>query len=295
MDIGRKIALLISVGLVAASCGSATVTDDPDEPSLEAATVEAVDVEIRMRRDILSTNPSDERAQMGTLRIPSDLDASSPLVVLLHGAGGPTLSSLEDMAVAVADRGVPVLNASWLASIAHPQEGTADAVCAVAFAYQQAASWGADPDKIIVMGHSGGGHVGMITALAPEALPECPAASDAHVWAYIGLAGEPGAAAPGGNVYGFWKNDPDVLAAMDAYNHIGGNPDLIARFVHGTADATVKIEGTIAFSQALIDAGYDSAHIAVEGGSHFDPANPATDSGTEVLRALQELIDLSKS
>jgi acetyl esterase/lipase len=295
MDIGRKIALLISVGLIATSCGSATATDDPDEPSLEGSTVEAVDIEIRTRGDILSTDPSNERAQMGTLRIPSDLDGSSPLVVLLHGAGGPTLSSLEDMAVAVANRGVPVLNASWVASIAHPQEGSADAVCAVAFAYQQAASWGADPDKIIVMGHSGGGHVGMIAALAPEAVPECPAASDAHVWAYIGLAGDPGAAALGGNAYGFWKDDPEILAVMDANRHIGGNPDLITRFVHGTADTTVKIERTVAFSQALIDAGYDSLHIPVDGGSHSDPAIPTTDAGIEVLRVLEELIELSRS
>ena len=197
------------------------------------------------------------------------------------------------MAEAVADLGLPVVNAAWAASSAYPLGSAADAVCAVAYANQQAASWGADGDRVIVMGHSGGGHVGMLAALAPEAFPECPNASDAHVWAYIGLAGDPTTAAPGGNLYPFWKDYPEILTAMDATNHIGENPDLIARFVHGTEDGTVKIERTIAFSQALINAGYNSQHIPVEGGGHGDPANPTTDAGIAALRALQELLDLS--
>jgi acetyl esterase/lipase len=302
MDVRLKTTLLVAIGIVTASCSGATATDTPIDEALETPSTsvasptspaEAVDVGIRMRRDVRSSDASSESPQMATLRTPPGLDGSGPVVVLLHGAGGPTRQSLEAMAEAVADLGIPVLNASWAASPAHPREAAADAVCAVAYAFQQAASWGANRDRVIVMGHSGGGHVGMLAALAPEVFPECPTAADAHVWGYIGLAGDPTTAAPGGNLYPFWKDYPEVLAVMDATNHIGGNPDLIARFVHGTEDGTVKIERTIAFTQTLINAGYNSLHIPVEGGSHGDPANPTTDAGIAVLRALQELIDQS--
>jgi acetyl esterase/lipase len=307
MYIRFRIATLVAIGLIAASCSAAEGTDGVAEvatdTSLSPATeppvdgsksVDAEDVVIRMRADALTPGSTELRPQAATLRIPPNLNGSGPVVVLLHGAGR-SIHSLESMAEAAAALGAPVLNASWLASPAHPREAGADAVCAVAYAYENATSWGADPERIVVMGHSGGGHVGMLAALAPEVFPECPTASASNVWAYLGLAGDPGAATPGGNTYGFWKDDPEILAAMDAFRHIGGNPDLIARFIHGTADTTIKIERTVAFSQALIDAGYDSLHIPVDGGSHSDPANPTTDAGKEALRVLEELIALATS
>jgi acetyl esterase/lipase len=307
MHIRFRIAILVAIGLIAASCSAAegtdgvaeVATDTSSSPTTEAPIdgphgTDAKDVVIRMRTDVLTPGSTDLLPQAATLRIPPNLNGSGPVVVLLHGAGR-SLHSLESMADAAAALGVPVLNASWLASPVHPREAGADAVCAVAYAYENAASWGADPERVIAMGHSGGGHVGMLAALAPEAFPECPTASDSKVWAYLGLAGDPGAATPGGNTYGFWKDDPEILAVMDAFRHIGGNPDLIARFIHGTADTTIKIERTIAFSQALIDAGYDSLHNPVDGGSHSDPAVPTTDAGVDALRVLKELIDLSGS
>jgi len=313
MDIKLRLTLFVAIGAIAASCSGATAEDLPAEPAAtiaadpataassptppasedEASGSEVIDIEIRNRKDVRTSNVSNESPQMATLRVPPGLDGTSPVVVLLHGAGGPTLQSLEAMAEAVSDRGIPVLNASWAASIAHPRESAADAVCAVAFAYQQADVWGADKDKIIIMGHSGGGQVGSLAALAPELFPECETAADAHVWAYVGLAGDPTAAAPGGNAYPFWKDYPEILAVMDASNHIAGNPDLIARFVHGTSDGTVKLERTRAFHDALVEAGYDSRFIPVEGASHTDPSDPHTSAGSEVLRVLEELTDLS--
>ena len=194
------------------------------------------------------------------------------------------------MADAVAAMGIPVLNASWLADPKRLGESVADAVCAVAYAYQNASSWGADPDRIIVMGHSGGGQVGMLAGLAPEAFPECERASEAHVWAYIGLAGDPASAAPGGNLRRFLVGSPELLKRMDSYNYIGGNPGLIVKFVHGTSDATVPIELTGAFHDALISAGYDSELIPINGAGHADPANPTRNAG---LAALDQLAILA--
>jgi len=249
------------------------------------------DVEIRVRVAVAGAGSTDEAPQTGTLQIPTDLSDTTPAVVLLHGAGGPTRHSLAPMADAVVAMGIPVLNASWLADHKRAGESVADAVCAVAYAYKNASSWGADPDRIIVMGHSGGGQVGMLAGLAPEAFPECAMASEAHVWAYIGLAGDPASAAPGGNLRRFLVSDPELLKRMDSYNHIGGNPGLIVRFVHGTSDGTVPIELTGAFHDSLIKAGYDSELIPVNGAGHADPANPTRDAGVAALDQLAILVE----
>ncbi|MCL1595183.1 MAG: hypothetical protein M3132_12610 [Actinomycetia bacterium] len=49
------------------------------------------------------------------------------------------------MAEVIAAMGIPVLNASWLANRANARESVADAVCAVAYAYDRASSWGQTP------------------------------------------------------------------------------------------------------------------------------------------------------
>lgn len=227
--------------------------------------------------------------QRATLLIPPGLDGTAPVAVLLHGAAADR-GTLARMAEAVAETGIPVLNASWAFDVKNPAEAAADAVCAVAYANQHASSWGADPDRVIVMGHSGGGHIVMLSALAPEAFPECATASEAHVWAYIGMAGDPAAAAPGGNARRFFEHDPELLKRMDNFSHVGSNSDLIARFVHGTADFTVPIELTRGFHDTLVAAGYDSELIPVAAADHFDPANPTTDAGLETLNQLQSIL-----
>jgi hypothetical protein len=78
---------------------------------------------------------------------------------------------------------------------------------------------------------------------------------------------------------------------MDSFSHVGGNPGLIARFVHGTSDFTVPIELTRGFHDALVAAGYDSELIPVTAADHFDPARPTTDAGLESLNQLVSVLE----
>ncbi len=82
---------------------------------------------------------------------------------------------------------------------------------------------------------------------------------------------------------------------MDNYTHLGGNPDLIVRFIHSTRDPVVPLELTEAFHDAMVELDYDSVLWAIEGAGHNAPASPTLPAGEAVLDVIEELIALSGS
>jgi hypothetical protein len=76
------------------------------------------------------------------------------------------------------------------------------------------------------------------------------------------------------------ETDPELWEALNPYSHIGGNPDLQIRLIHGDdidlrwydVPPNVSIE----FHQALADAGYDVELTIVEGATHIDLTTPDT-------------------
>ena len=267
--------------MIAPTSAPATTIPVPAVPPI----LDGEDVMIRER-------PGNSGSQPATLYRPEIIAPSAPVVVMFHGFGADR-NHAAGMAQASVELGVPVLNASWLADPSRPEESATDAVCAVAFAVEHAAEWGSDPERVIVMGHSGGGHVGMLAALTPESFPDCPTASSAAVWAYIGLAADPAAAASGGNARPLWEHDTALITLMNNYTHIGGNPDLIVRFIHGETDNLVPIEQTAAFHDELVAAGYSSFLTPIPDADHSDPIIPSTDAGTAALNDLSSLIALA--
>lgn len=239
------------------SIGSSTSTTEP--------LPEPVVVEIRRRTD---TRLQVVEPQEADLYLPSSAVNPVPVVVMFHWVGSGRLE-MAPLAKRIADRGLIVLNAEWMADIGDPLPGAADAVCAVAYAYRNAPTWGGDRDRIVVVGHSGGGLVGMLAALTPERFSDlCDTASDSKVWAVVGVASAAGTTVEGSSGWRFWHDDPDELAAMDVYGFIGANPDLIVRFIHGTADIDVPIADTRALHEAMVEAGYDSQFFAIQGSGH---------------------------
>jgi dienelactone hydrolase len=280
MESGRSV-LVLTLLLLASACTSTSGTEPADSPSATfpvGVSVPSTSVALVSARDVVIRDRAGGLGQQSATVYEPHVDtSSSPTVVVLHGAGGPTREQYSDLAKAIAEMGVVVVNADWLASVSKPKESVGDAVCAVAFA-EELGHWtgeSQEDQRVIVVGHSGGGHVGMLASLAPEAFSDwCDVSSIGHtaltrVWAYVGLAGDPAAATEGGNVHRFWLDDSDVLAAMDGYSYLGGNQDLIVRFVHGSDDTTVLPERTRAFHVAMVAAGYDSKFTQIDSVNHF--------------------------
>ena len=96
-----------------------------------------------------------------------------PIVVVLHG-GGSTKSEVQGISQAIAQRGAVVFAPKYRSS--EPllpsdtiTQGPEDAACAVRFARAKAAGYGTKPTpRLILVGHSAGGAIGMTVMLAGD-------------------------------------------------------------------------------------------------------------------------------
>lgn len=70
------------------------------------------------------------------------------------------------------------------------------------------------------------------------------------------------------------QEDPEHWEAINTFTHIGGNPDLVVRLVHGrdndVAWYDVAPEVSIELHDAMTEPGYDVGLTFVEGASHVD-------------------------
>lgn len=84
---------------------------------------------------------------------PGESVESPPIVVLLHGAGLDR-TDYEAFASGLADAGAVVFNASW--DVLPPTERDAldQIACAVRYARTEGVALGADPDRVVLVGHS---------------------------------------------------------------------------------------------------------------------------------------------
>lgn len=97
----------------------------------------------------------------------------APILLVVHGGswkGGDKATSdvVQDKLAYWLPQGYVVVSVNTrVLPQARPAEQAEDLGLAVAWIHQQAARWRADPDKLVVMGHSSGGH--LVTLLAADA------------------------------------------------------------------------------------------------------------------------------
>lgn len=227
--------------------------------------------------------------------------AARPVIVLLHGgSGSKDHQMMVEMSEHLADEGLVVFNVTYLSLPASPETLLADngrglragqeaVACAVDFARQNAATYGGDPDNMMLMGQSAGGFFGLIHALSggmgdrwadfatpagPEPQIACTAAAgDGLVDGFVGFNGSYFIfdAAP-------LENDPELKALTDPKAVVDGNPALKVRFILGEQDPTQPdwhLEKVAAFADELAAAGHDAAVVRIDAGHPFSFEEPA--------------------
>lgn len=168
-----------------------------------------------------------------------------PLVVLFHGGalskGGSAYPRIAEDLVA---RGAVVASADWTdrppaalldmgesldTIVARGQQTVDELACAVDFAISQAPKYGADPNRLVLVGHSAGANVTSMLGLGPNTpFPGC-AAPDAD-WAARGLMlweGDWLAEDPAGDWDSFGEDlGTTVLETVAPWGLLTGAPDI---------------------------------------------------------------------
>ncbi len=297
----RWITSLAAVVLLLPGCGN---TDDADANTMLAATSTTVPAttttvgatattppavtapledlgpfEVITTTDASMPRPHLEEFGMVGLWWPSDerlmTNPEVPLVVLVPGGGWVSAdpTGLVPLAEALADAGAIAATITYRTAtddVFFPVPAQ-DVACAVAHATAVARSSGHDPGEVIVLGHSSGAQLGVLTALRPlDFSSDCedPAVIPDR---FIGLAGPYDVVQAqrfAVDLFGPGNTDTNAWTDGNPIDHADQQPELDVLLIHGTGDRTVPIEFTEAFAEALTDGGHATDTIYPDGIDH---------------------------
>ncbi len=209
-----------------------------------------------------------------------------PVVVFAHGLMQEK-RDFADLSEAIATQGTVVFTLDWPVysgdSVLRKKgtklrEMSESLICAVRFAHVHAGDYGGNAKQIVLVGFSAGARMGSLVALAGEALDQqwdalasesgeparqatCVAPDgSALVDGFVGIGG------PYGRFDQLRNEMPDLWSVVSQSAHVGENPELRVRLLHGKTDSTVPIAASENFSAMLSSAGYDVELLRFDSG-----------------------------
>jgi len=210
----------------------------------------------------------------------------SPTFVYFHGGGWVT-GSKDQVALEVLPylaMGLAVVNVDYRLAQAAPAPAAAeDCRCALRWVFRHAEQYGLDPARIVAGGQSAGGHLALLTAMAPAAAGLdrlCPGNEELGVAAVVNffgiadvgdvLVGEHARDFTTGWFMGVKPPERDALArTLSPINYVRPHGPAVIT-VHGDADPVVPVEHAHRLARALDAAGVPNKLIIVRGGKHGD-------------------------
>lgn len=230
--------------------------------------------------------------QVADLVLPATQGAGggpSPVVVLLHGGfwrARFTRSTMAALAVDLADRGW----ATWNVEYRRVGNGggmpeTLDDVRA-ALAALTAVAEPLDTRRIVIVGHSAGGQLGLCVSDEPavKAVVSLAGVCDLAA-AFEDAIGESATAAFMG---GGPDDRPDAYALADPIRRVPAGARVL--LVHGDADQRVPVEQSRRYAQAAAAAGDTRCElIELPGADHFDLIDPRTTAWAAIASRLEAM------
>ncbi len=237
-------------------------------------------------------------------RLPSQLDVYAPsepgpwpVVVVVHGFNSSRYDTAQ-LARTIASRGAVVFNPNVLFTV--PLTTAIERLaCAVRFARAKAPDYDGDPSEIVILGISAGAASAVVVGLAGDDFNEGCVVSDGSALP-DGVVAFEGPYEFATTAYGIAidhaslrRDNPELLEAIDPYSHIGRNPGLLVRLIHGVdVDDDwfdVRPEESIELQQALVDAGYDVELTILEGTDHRDCNIAISDAFALMVQQVMEV------
>ena len=227
---------------------------------------------------------------------PRGAAAPNPTLLYIHG-GGWTNGSKEASALnflPYLQMGWSVVNVSYrLADAAHAPAAVEDCRCALRWVYRNAEQFNFDVDRIVMTGHSAGGHLSLTTGMLPASAGldrQCPgdrrrtwttgatSTAELKVAAIINWYGitdvldllerGPGTS---GNFTEAWLGSrtdrEEVARRVSPTNYVNGDTPPVLT-VHGDADSITPYDHATRLHELLDAAGVPNELVTIEGGGH---------------------------
>jgi dipeptidyl aminopeptidase/acylaminoacyl peptidase len=216
------------------------------------------------------------------------LDEQAPTAVLLHGGywrDRYDLHLMDGLAADLSRRGWTVVNVEYrrVGADGGGWPATFDDVNAALDAVEEMSD--SDTDRLVVVGHSAGGHLALLAAASRPLLGVVALApvSDLQEASRRGLSD----CAVHGLLGGAPSELPERYRAWDPMSHLPlGCPTLV---VHGDADENVPVELSRAYCVAARSAGDDVTYVELPAGDHFVVIDPSSEVWTTVVAWMEEL------
>ncbi len=282
----------------------------PPSDSTAAATVSWSDIAALpvARADARVAYGPDSARQFGALRLPSGA-GPFPVAVVLHGGcwlNQYGLDQISQPALALAGAGV----ATWTIEyrrVGDPGGGWpgtfADVARGIDAVRTLAARYPLDTTRVVVVGHSSGGHLALWAAarspLGADAPPDAPSGPTLRVRGVVALAGITDLADYYANGSGCGASIADLLGASPAQVPVrvrAASPvarlplGVPVRLVYGTADAVVPPAQSTAFAARAAAAGDSVVLQPIARAGHYDVIYPSGVPWATVVEAVRGVI-----
>ena len=246
-----------------------------------AAWVAHVSNEFRVVSNVtyLTANNHDNRVD---LYLPRNASAPTPVLMYMHG-GGWVRGNKESNVL----RLLPYLQMGWavvnvqyrLGPVSLAPAAVEDCLCAVRWVIRNAEEYNFDVSRIVLTGHSAGGHLTLTTGMIPASAGldrQCPGTEELRVAAMINWYGitDVGDLLEGPNMkpyavewMGSLPNRLDIAHRLSPMTYVReGLPPTFT--IHGDADPAVPYQHAVRFHAALDRAGVSNEFHTVPGGGH---------------------------
>ena len=213
---------------------------------------------------------------------PNENKKPTPTLVYIHGGGwifGTKETSVLQF-LPFLEKGWRVVNVEYrMASNTLAPAAVEDTRCALRWVYRNAAQWNFDTSRIVLTGHSAGGHLSLITGMLPDKTPfdnNCYGDEKINVAAIINWFGisDVNDIIKGPNLKNYavmWmgsqKNADEIAKSVSPLTYVrSGLPPVLT--IHGDKDDVVPYSHATRLHEALEKAKVTNRLITISGGGH---------------------------
>ena len=270
--------------ILVAGCSATTL---PSAPSSDVPTPTGAE----LSHASVAFTPSIDCGEVGSCQLMMDIQAPTgegpwPLILLVPGGPQPIPDEAallsETLAPPLARQGAVVMTIQWRQGprygASFPAE-VADLACAIGVARAIGASYGADPSKVTLVGHSLGGWAGAVLTLTPSEITPAEGTCTTTVGplrpdSFVSVAGAFNALTLQDDIAmsDALGIDDDRFAAADPFTLLETYPAvelaLPMTLIHGAEDVDVPIDVSRTFLEAAQARGYAVDLIEVAGAEH---------------------------